>query len=35
VRALTRNRNFGPTHPDTVMAEKWLRISHILELQAW
>jgi MinD-like ATPase involved in chromosome partitioning or flagellar assembly/tetratricopeptide (TPR) repeat protein len=35
VRALTRNRNFGPTHPDTVMAEKWVRISHILELQAW
>ena len=35
VRAFTRDRNFGPTHPETVSAEKWERISHVLEVQAW
>ena len=35
VDAFERDRNFGAEHPDTASAEKWRRISHILELQAW
>ena len=35
VRAFNRDRNFGLSHPETVRAEKWERISHVLELQAW
>ncbi|MFC1441837.1 FxSxx-COOH system tetratricopeptide repeat protein [Streptacidiphilus sp. N1-10] len=35
VEAFNHDRNFGETHPDTVSAEGWERINHILELQAW
>lgn len=35
VRAFTRDRNFGLSHPETLRAERWERISHVLELQAW
>jgi tetratricopeptide (TPR) repeat protein len=35
VQAFVDNRNFGESHPDTVKAERWERISHVLELQSW
>ena len=35
LEAFAHDRNFGESHPDTISAEGWKRISHILELQAW
>ena len=35
VRGFSRDRNFGVGHPDTVRAERWERISHVLELHSW
>jgi tetratricopeptide (TPR) repeat protein len=35
VAAFAHDRNFGESHPDTISAEGWERISHIIELQAW
>jgi MinD-like ATPase involved in chromosome partitioning or flagellar assembly/tetratricopeptide (TPR) repeat protein len=35
VRAFNEDRNFGAAHPDTVLAEDWQRISHVLELHSW
>ena len=35
VRDFSRDRNFGGSHPDTVRAEEWQRISHVLELHSW
>ncbi len=35
VRAFSRDRNFGGSHPETLRAEGWERISHVLELHSW
>ena len=30
-----KDRNFGAAHPETVRAQGWERISHVLELHSW